>query len=192
MKKLLFVPAFLLASVFCYSALGQGTGGTAFTITKISKDLITMPQYSYSGGLQIQANQRDLFLQVETEFSATGEAADDVTLKYFVAINGQVLSGEVVHANILPGKGLRSVMYASPKMLARLNGGRPITANLIQNIAVQIVQGGAVKDEANLTRAAAQWYAALPKAPGLLLNKNETPFAPLYWDRYEQIKPSGH
>ena len=60
----------------------------------------------------------------------------------------------------------------------------------IQNIAVQIVQQGAAKDETSLTRAPAQWYAALPQSPGFLLNKNETPFAALYWDRYEQIKPS--
>jgi hypothetical protein len=40
----------------------------------------------------------------------------------------------------------------------------------------------------SLTRAAAQWYKAIPALSGLVLNKNETPFAPLYWDRYEQIK----
>ena len=28
----------------------------------------------------------------------------------------------------------------------------------------------------------------MPQVAGLVLNKNETPFAPLYWDRYEQIK----
>ena len=27
-----------------------------------------------------------------------------------------------------------------------------------------------------------------PKLTGLILNKNETPFAPLYFDRYEAIK----
>jgi hypothetical protein len=31
-------------------------------------------------------------------------------------------------------------------------------------------------------------FAALPPIPGFVLNKNETPFAPLYWDRYPQIK----
>jgi hypothetical protein len=28
----------------------------------------------------------------------------------------------------------------------------------------------------------------LPPITGFVLNKNETPFAPLYWDRYPQIK----
>jgi hypothetical protein len=53
---------------------------------------------------------------------------------------------------------------------------------------VQIVQQGAVKDELSMVRAAAQWYKSAPALNGFLLNKNETPFAPLYWDRYEQIK----
>jgi hypothetical protein len=28
----------------------------------------------------------------------------------------------------------------------------------------------------------------MPQIAGFVLNKNETPFAQLYWDRYEQIK----
>ena len=31
-------------------------------------------------------------------------------------------------------------------------------------------------------------FAALPPISGFVLNKNETPFAPLYWDGYTQIK----
>jgi hypothetical protein len=44
------------------------------------------------------------------------------------------------------------------------------------------------KDELSLTRSPAQWFATIPQISGFVLNKNETPFAPLYWDRYEQIK----
>ena len=176
---------------FAFSAEGQGAAG-AFQVTKITQKLITNPQYSYSGAEQYQANQRDQWLEVEVEFAATAEYSDDVTFKYFVLLNGKVLTGEVTHTNIAAGKGMRSVMFVTPRVLARFNGNRAVTPNAIQNIAVQIVQQGAVKDEASMTRAAAQWYTTLPQVPGLLLNKNETPFAPLYWDRYEQIKPVGH
>jgi hypothetical protein len=191
MKK----PALLLCALclpgLVISAAAQGTAG-AFQVSKITQKMITTPQYSYNGAEQYQANQRDPWLEVEVEFAATAEFSDDVTFKYFVLLNGRVLTGEVTHTNIAAGRGLRSVIYVSPKVLARFNGNRPIAANTIQNIAVQIVQQGTVKDEASLTRAASQWYTALPQVPGFLLNKNETPFAPLYWDRYEQIKPAGH
>ena len=59
---------------------------------------------------------------------------------------------------------------------------------MIQNIAIQIVQSGAVKDELSVVRAPGQWFAALPPITGFVLNKNETPFVPLSWERYPQIK----
>ncbi|MGI8819629.1 MAG: hypothetical protein ACR2ID_01960 [Chthoniobacterales bacterium] len=79
-------------------------------------------------------------------------------------------------------------MYVAPRTIARIMGNRPMTSNALQNIAVQIVQQGAVKSEVSLNRAAPQWFTSLPQVTGFVLSKNETPFAPLYWDRYEQIK----
>jgi hypothetical protein len=79
-------------------------------------------------------------------------------------------------------------MYVPPRVLARFANNRPITENLCQNVAVQIVQQGTVKTETSLNRAAPQWFATLPQVAGFVLDKNQTPFAPLYWDRYEQIK----
>ncbi len=186
-RILVIVSVFWLIS----SVRAQGVAG-GFQITKITKNLITTPQFTYTGAEQYQANQRDLWLEVEVEFTATAEFTDDVTFRYFILENGKVLTGEVIHTNVTAGKGNHSVMYVSPKVLARFNANRPVTPTSIQNIAVQIVQQGAVKDEASLTRAAAQWYGGLPQAPGFLLNKNDTPFAALYWDRYEQIKSTAH
>jgi hypothetical protein len=90
--------------------------------------------------------------------------------------------------NIPAGRENRSVMYVTPKTLQRLMLGRTITNNAVQNTAVQLMQQGALKDEISSQRAAPQWYATLPQVGGVVLNKNETPFAPLYWDRYCQIK----
>ena len=186
-RGLVFICALGLA------ASGWAQAGTSlFQITKITKNMITTPQYSYSGAEQYQANQRDQWLEVEVEFTSAAEVVDELTFKYSVLINGKVLTGEVTHTNVNAAKGLRSVMYVSPRVLARFNGNHPVTATSVQNVAVQIVQQGAVKDDVSLTRAAAQWYSSLPQTPGFLLNKSETPFAPLYWDRYEQIKPVSH
>ncbi len=177
------------------SLQGQVAPGV-FGITKITKTLITSPQFTYSGaqGYQpYQANQPNQWLEVEVEFSSTPEYVEELTLRYHVLVNGKVLTGEVTHTNVAAGKGHRSVMYVPPQALSRFMGNRqPIQPAAIQNIAVQIVQQGAVKDDTSLVKAPAQWYAALPRTAGLLLNKNETPFAALYWDRYEMIKPASH
>ena len=180
--------AFLVAALFIPSAAFAQARGREFQLTKIIKNLISNPQFTYSGAQQYQTNQRDRWLEVEVEFAATPEFTDELTFNYFILINGKLLTGQVTHTNIAAGRENRSVMYVSPRVLARFNANRPITPVTVQNIAVQIVQQGAVKDELSLVRAPAQWYSTLPPVAGFVLNKNETPFAPLYWDRYEQIK----
>jgi hypothetical protein len=164
----------------------RAPGGREFQITKITKNLVPTPDYgigSYRGGTN------DRWLEVEVEFNAAPEWTDELTLKYYVLFNGRLLTGEVTHVNILGGPN-RSVMYVVPVALARFGGNRTLLPNAFQNIAVQIVQGGSVKDELSLARRSGQWFAALSPVSGFVLNKNETPFAPLYWDRYAQIKPS--
>jgi hypothetical protein len=171
-----------------FAAFGQTSTLQDFQITKITKNLIATPQFAYGGGQRYQTNDRDRWLEVEVEFKATPELTDDLTFKYYILFNGTLLTGEVTHVNIPAGRENHSVMYVPPRVLARLANKRPITENLCQNVAVQILQGGNVKAEASLNRAALDWFTTLPTVSGLVLNKDQTPFAPLYWDRYEQIK----
>jgi hypothetical protein len=171
-----------------YAAGAQIRGASDFQITKITKNLISAPQFIYTGAQQYQANQRDRWLEVEVEFSAAPEFTDELTFKYYILFNGKLLTGEVSHTNIPAGTSNRSVMYVSPRTLARFGGNRPVTASSFQNIAVQIEQQGVVKAELSLVRAPAQWLTTVPQISGFVVNKNETPFASLYWGRYEQIK----
>ena len=183
---LLFI---VLIAVVSSAIFGQGRPGD-FRITKITKNLVSNPQFAYTGAQQYRSDQNERWLEVETEFAAGPEFTDELTFKYFILINGSVLTGEVTHANIRGGRENRSVMYVPPEALAQVLNNRPVTVASIQNIAVQIVQQGAVKDELSLMRAAAQWYTTVPALNGLVLNKSETPFAPLYWDRYAPLKKS--
>lgn len=180
-----------ILSILCASALhanAQARPGAEFQLTRIVRNLITTPQFTYNGAQQYQANQRDRWLEVEAEFAAGPEFTDELTFKYFIMFNGKLLTGEVTHVNVAAGRENRSVMYVSPRTLARFMGNRPVSPANLQNIAVQILQQGAVKSELSLERGQPNWFAALPQVAGFVLNKNETPFAPLYWDRYEQIK----
>jgi hypothetical protein len=169
-------------------AHAQARPGAEFQLTKITKNLISTPQYTFSGAQQYQTNLREQWLEIEATFVAGPPFTDELTLKYYILFNGKLLTGEVTHTNIVAGREDRSVMYVSPHALARFNNSRPVTISLVQNVAVQIVQQGAVKSELSLSPAPPQWFSALAPTAGFVLNKNETPFAPLYWDRYEQIK----
>lgn len=176
----------LLVAPFC--AYGQGAHD--FQVNKIGKNLITSPQYGFTGAQQYTTNQRERWLEIEIEFTAVPELTDELTFKAFVLLNGNLLTGEVTNVGILAGKNNRTVLYVSPRGIAIASGNASITPASITNIAVQIVQKGSVKDELNLARMPAQWYSTMKAMSGYVLNKNETPFGPLYWDRYEQIKPA--
>lgn len=187
----LILPLLSLAVLVPAEVLAQ-PGPVEFQVTKINRTLISSPQYSYTGAQQYRTDQNVRWLEVEVEFTALPEVTDELTVKYYILVNGTILTGEVTHMNVMAGKEKRSVMYIPPNAFARLLGNRPVTINAIQNIAIQISQKGTVKSELSLARAPAQWYTTGPTVSGLVFNKNDTPFAPLYWDRYEQIKASSH
>src|SRR5207244_3256668 len=173
-------------------AVAQPRAAIDFQITKITKSLVSTPQFAYTGAPSYPTNQRDRWLEVEVEFAAAPELTDELTFKYYILFNGNLLTGEVTHVNIPAGRENRSVMYVPPRTLARFANNRPIAENSCQNVAVQIVQQGTVKAEASLNRAPPQWFATLPQISGFVLNKDQTPFAPIYWDRYQQIRPIAH
>jgi hypothetical protein len=180
----------VLLLLWSSAAVAQTSRGPEFQVTRITKNLITPPEYTYTGAQQYPVNQRDRWLEVEVEFAAAPDFTEELTLKYFILVTGKLLTGEVTHVNVLAGRENRSVVYVSPRALARVLGSRALTPNTVQNIAVQIVQQGTVKSELSQDRAQPQWFASMQAVAGSVLNKNETPFAPLYWDRYEQIKPA--
>lgn len=180
---------FIALGLACLSGNARGQAGTQFQVTKITKTLISAPGMAFTGAQQYPQNLRDKWLEVEVEFAAVPEFTDDLTVKYFILMGDKVLTGEVNLVNVPAGRQNRTVIYVPPKVLLRFNGNRAVTAAAVGNIAVQLVQQGSIKDELSVTRAPAQWYSTLPAVGGLLLNKNDSPFAPLYWDRYEQIKP---
>jgi len=159
-----------------------------FQLLRIAPNFISSPQFTYTGAQQYVADLRERWLEVEVTLAAALEFSDELTVKYFILFNGKLLTGEVTHTNIPAGRENRSVIYVTPKTLQRLMLGRTVTNAALQNITVQLLQQRGIKDEMTLTRAPVQWYAAMPQIAGLTLNKNETPFAPLYWDRYLQVK----
>ena len=112
---------------------------------------------------------------------------DELTFKYTILIQNTLLDGEVTYVNIPAQRDHYAVMYGTPRALLRLTGGKPLTPASIENVWVQATKQGQILDQTSY-RGSAQ-IPNLPHIAGLVLNKNETPFAPLYYDRYEAIKP---
>lgn len=202
--------ASLLLSVLFFSpspALAQQSSKD-FEILKITPDLTTTAEYSVSFGpknKKVPKNKE--WLELEVSFSWQPKATkpeflDELTFNYFILLNnksrenpgGTLLTGTVTHVAIPQAKGLNSVMYVSPRTLERFFEGKiPSTASsAITDVGVIITKQGQTVAEASW-KGRGQWWSTLQQVNGYVLNKNETPLAPLAWDYYEAIKarPAG-
>ena len=116
--------ALTILAFACASPLCAQNRASDFRINKIDRELITTPQFNYSGGEQ-KRETRERWLRVDVQFTAVPAYTDELTFKYYIAMSGKVLSGEVTHVHILAGREHWSVMYVPPHALAYILEGRP-------------------------------------------------------------------
>jgi hypothetical protein len=141
-----------------------------------------------------------LWLEVETEFDAYQEFPE-LTFKYSLILTGKqgtppkLVEGEVVHVDVAPGRERHSVMYIAPKTLNRFSENKAFNVNNIHGIYVEISTGGQLiafgqkSMKLAYDKFAAARESITDKVNDAFLNKSQTPFAPLFFDYYEAIKP---
>ena len=175
----------ILAVALVYQASAQApVGPGSVKISKVMPAVVKTPEITFQGGVQKRSKPGD-WLEIEVEFEVKPEEIDELTFTYTVGIENRLLDGQVTHVNIPKGRDRYSVMYVAPRALEKLTGGKPLTAGSIQNVWVSISRQGQVLEQQGFKPGA---IPNLPHTAGLVLNKNETPFAPLFFDRYEAIK----
>ena len=101
---------------------------------------------------------------------------------------GKLYTGEITHVNIPKGKERYTIMYISPRNLDRITGGKQLTEAMIENVWVTISKQGQDLAISSRKDKNSRVVPNLQKFPGLLTPKAETPFAPLWSDRYEAVK----
>jgi len=179
-----------------------------FLITKLTPDMVTTPEYNFSyGPKNKKVSKNKDWLEVEVSFDwqprdKKPEFLDELTFNYYILLNnksrenpqGTLLTGSVTHVAIPQAKAMNSVMYISPRTLERFFEGKiPNSASsAIVDVGVTITKQGQLVAESSW-KGKGQWWSTLQQVTGYVLNKNETPFAPLAWDYYEAIKarPAG-
>jgi len=203
----------LAALALMASLLGNASAqqpNTEFKIVSITPDLVTTPEYSISyGPKNKKVSKNKDFVELEVTFDWQPRAKDprfldDLTINYYVLLNnkskeypkGTLLTGSVTHTAIPQAKGMNSVMYISPRTLERFFDGKaPSTVSAaVVDVGVTITKPGVGTPLASDSwKGKGEWWGPLESTPGYVLNKSETPFAPLAWDYYEAIKarPSG-
>ena len=176
-------------------------------ISKVDAQLVTAPVISYSGATSKVVTSKK-WMEIETTFAwqplgGSDLYTDDLTVNYYVLLNnispkypqGALLTGQTSLAGV-PAKSLdpkngelKTVIYISPRNLERLFAGKPpLDINsAVKDIGVTISKQGQVVFQKSL-HGSVGWWPQFQQTSGFLLNKPETPFAPLNWDYYEAEK----
>ena len=162
MKLRFLLPALVLAATSMVYAQAPAAAAGGFQITKINRELMPTPEYTLSQGPTVTNNGRERWLEVEVDFSATPEFTDELTFKYYILIDGKLLTGEVTHVNILAGQGA-ALGHVCVAARARASHRQSLAhRELAPERRGADRREGAVKDELSLVRARPQWFSALP------------------------------
>jgi hypothetical protein len=207
MIRSLFTAAFLLSTAVFAQA--QAVANSPIKITDIKPSLESTPDYSITIGPQRKAKSQQ-WLWIEVSFvyqSRTPQPLPELTLNYYILLNdvsaqnrlGTLLTGTITHTGVVPGTDVHhSVALVSPQTLRQFFGDRvPATAaTAVQAIGVTATVNGQLVAEESIGKGKGMkgWWNNFQQGPaGLVLNKDQTPFAPLFYDYFEAIKskPAG-
>lgn len=175
------------------------------SITKISPSLEKTPQFNLTIGPQRRADSQN-WLMVEVDFAYQPKSRndpqfiDELTFNYYILLNNRgqehpqptLLVGAITHVAIPAGASLHSVAFVSPRTLQQFFSGKPPTspAQAVMAVGVTLTRQGQIvaADSIGEGKGKPQWWNNFTQTQGFVLNKNETPFAPLFWDYYEALK----
>jgi hypothetical protein len=144
--------------------------------------------------LQIEAK-----IKVQMKPEPKSKTCDRLVVKWYVAVDNPDKAGtylkltkEIEYVNVPLSEDVYCSVYLSPASIKRLTGLDRSGRSAVKFIGMEVIVDG--KIEAYVTdRGADKWWT-LPSDKTVestvvpLLNKNETAFAHIWWDRYAEIK----
>jgi hypothetical protein len=170
------------------SAQDDTPAGNQVKIRKIvPSSKIPTPEYKLLTG-QVMSQTRNWF-QVVVDYDTAPEWMDDLTFTYYIMCENKtgatkftLFRGDVTYVNVQKGKH-KSDMYLHPSTIARFG--------VVQGVGVVISsQGRVLAMESLPATLSPRWWEQKTPQDGYVLNRMQTPFAMIYFDDYEAIKPT--
>lgn len=187
-----------LASFAVTAAHGQAVKVTG---DKPSFDQLQSPEFS--GGKQKPFKPKDWLemeakLKVQMAPEPKSKTCDKLTIKWYVALKNPEKAGtyllmtkDVEHVNIPLEEEIYCSVYISPASIKRLTGTDKMSKSDVEAVGYEILVNGAkVAEESNKGKPgwwnlASDKFSRSDAVP--LLNKTETPFRAMWWDRYAEV-----
>jgi len=183
-------------------------------IKKIVPTFVESPKIASVGDSKPTPGPQPKWLEIEVTFDRKAKVpkfAGELTFQYYILLTNDsglsdngisnkkptLLTGAVTHVNTPEENGLHAVAFVSPRTLAKLFDGKvPVSVPLALIDCGVTVSGkeGILAISSFKTKdikGDKGWWdnpAAYSSVPDLVLNKDQTPFAPLAWDYFEPVK----
>lgn len=162
-----------------------------------------LPSPQFSGTKDKGFKPKD-WLEMETKLKVSlspepaSKTSEKVTVKWYVAVKNPekpgtmlLLTKEVEHVNVPLEEDIYSSVYLSPGSIKLLTGSDKGGKAAVEYVGYEVLVNGEKKLEETQKGKPGWWNAASDKISRSekvpLLNKAETPFANMWWDRYAEI-----
>ncbi len=175
-----------------------------FNVGSLEFTDIPSPDIS-TGGVNKRFKPKD-WLEIEVPFKVQrmknppkDDYLDSVTVKWWVVVKGQdrktyLVEKEVTHVNIPVDEEVVAAIYISPNALRRITGSSSASKSDLEAIGGEIHYNSEMVGFFSHGQPNGWWRKDLGKnvertGKFPLLDKNETPFKFLWYDRYAEIAP---
>ena len=193
------------AAVAAFSTLAAVPAASAADVVgKITFDDLPTPEFQVNtknkptkpkDWLEVEA---ELNLQPKTPEQKKSGFIDSVTVKWYVGMKsveggatGIKLMKEITYLNVPCTEATYVSAYLPPTTVKRLTGQEKAGKQNVDAVGIEVLIGGE-KVGAQSVKAKVDWWTS-PKLSDMstkypLLNKDETPFSQLWYDRYPEIQ----
>ncbi len=197
----------IIASVFV-GALSIGTShGQAAKVLAEEASFDDLPSPEFSGGKQKSFKPKD-WVEIEAKLKISlspepkSKTCERLTVKWYVLVKNPEKSGtmllltkDVEHVNAPLEEDVFCSVYLSPASIKRLTGSDKGGKNAVEAVGYEVLINGEKVAAETSKYKVGWWNAASDKISRSdtvpLLNKAETPFSTMWWDRYAEVSVTG-
>ena len=197
-KSISITASAVIAALSIASAHGQASKVVG---EKPTFDEIPSPEFS---GGKNKAFKPKNWLEIETKLKISQSPApvsktcDKITIKWYIAVKNPekagtmlLLTKDVQHVNLPLEDEIYCSIYLSPASIKRLTGADHGGKTAVEYVGYEILINGEKVAQETSKGQPGWWSAASNKISRSetvpLLNKAETPFSNMWWDRYAEV-----
>ncbi len=198
-KSLTFAATAFIAAISIGNVFGQASKVVG---DKPTFEDILSPQFS--GGGKDKAFKPKDWLEIETKLKVSlapeplSKTCEKITVKWYIAVKNPekptsmlLLTKEIEHVNVPLDEEIYCSVYLSPGSIKRLTGSDKGGKDAVEYVGYEVLINGEKKVEETDKGKVGWWNMASGKISRSetvpLLNKSETPFSNMWWDRYAEI-----